>query len=347
MSINKIEREQMAFQIIKIHLLMFLMIVFSCEITFAAENVTIETKSGNLFENLVSDTILLLDPELKKIITDDFDHVVKNSKFELVVNSWKPRPNPRIRLATIYDRFNSNNIKESLSSLIQPVIEISCSSQKNDPLNEYQSKCIKNMFKYPVISKIEISYTYEPQRTVEQYIADLSGLNDTNRYQQMVRTSADIMNSLYEKVSKKNVTKSVNVVKYPLPIFSGSGSGVAKPSYSSTGSVCRKPSIGHNRKFDDLFVDMVNRNAAMAEYQHCLDMEKIKAGGNIGDINQRRQADEMRRMSGQMNASQAEMRNQQSQMQAQQAQQQAEMQRQQAEVQRMRDQQNFNNIWKK
>ena len=238
MSINKIEREHRAFQTIKIQLMMVLMVVFSCEITFAAENISIETKSSNLFENLVSDTVLLLDPDLKKIIADDFDHVVKNSKFELVVNSWKPRPNPRIRLVSIYDRFNSSNIKESFSSLIQPVVEIACSSQKHDPLNEYQSKCIKDMFKYPVISKIEINYTYEPGRTVEQYIADLSGLNDTNRYQQMVRSTADIMNGAFEKSSKKNVVKTVNIIKNPIPIHS-------PLQLSPQEKACRNSLVGH------------------------------------------------------------------------------------------------------
>ncbi len=226
---NGIHGEQAIFQRIRINLLMILVIVFSCEITFAAENITIETKTGNFFENLVSDTLLLLDPDLKKIIADDFDHVVTNSKFELPVNSWKPRPNPKIRLAVIYDRFNSNNVKESLASLVQPVVEIACSPQKHDPLSEYQSKCIKEMFGYPIIQSIEIKYTYDSGKTKEQYITDLTGLNNSNRYQQIVRTTADIMNSVYEKVSKKNVAKNVNIIKNPLKLVAvSSNSSVTK-----------------------------------------------------------------------------------------------------------------------
>lgn len=238
MSINKIDQDDKFFQSIRIHLLMVLVIVFSCEITFAAENITIETKTGNFFENLVSDTILLLDPDLKKIIANDFDHVVANSKFGLPVNSWKPRPNPKIRLAAIYDRFNSDNVKESLASLVQPVVEIACSPQKHDPLSEYQSKCIKEMFGYPIIQTIEIKYTYESGKTKEQHIANLTGLNNSNRYQQMVCTTADIMNSGYEKVTKRNVTKSVNVVKNPISIQS-------PLQLSPQAKACRKNLVGH------------------------------------------------------------------------------------------------------
>jgi len=50
----------------KVNLLIILFVVFSYEISFAAESIVIETKTDNLFENIVSDTLLLLDPDLKK-----------------------------------------------------------------------------------------------------------------------------------------------------------------------------------------------------------------------------------------------------------------------------------------
>ncbi len=222
MSKNKKKQKQRFLENIGINLLMVLLIVFSCEITFATENITSETKTWNLFDNIVSDTLLLLDPDLKKIIADDFNHVVNNSKFQVQVNSWKPRPNPKIKLASIYNNTNSNNIRESFSSLVQPVVEIACTPQKYDPLNEYQSKCIKELFNYPIIETIKIGYTYRPNTTIDQNIANLSGITDKYRYHQIVCTMADIMNGAYEKVSKKNVTKSVNFVKYPLALFAPS-----------------------------------------------------------------------------------------------------------------------------
>lgn len=225
MNINHRHSLKKILKSIRINLLTILLIVFSCEIIFATENITIETKTDNFFENFISDTILLLDTDLKKIIVDDLAHVVANSKFELVVNNWKPRSSPKIKLVNIYDRFNSDNIKESLAALAQPVVEIACSSQKYDPLNEYQSRCIKDMFKYPIIQPIEIKYIYKSGKTKEQHIANLTGLNDSNRYQQMVRTTADIMNSVYEKVCKKNITKSVNIIKYPLTFVAVKSAG--------------------------------------------------------------------------------------------------------------------------
>lgn len=306
MSMNGIHGEQGIFQRIRINLLMILVIVFSCEITFAAENITMETKTGNFFENLVSDTLLLLDPDLKKIIVDDFDHVVANSKFELPVNSWKPRPNPKIRLAVIYDRFNSNNVKESLASFVQPVVEIACSPQKHDPLSEYQSKCIKEMFGYPIIQPIEIKYTYESGKTKEQYITDLTGLNNSNRYQQIVRTTADIMNSAFEKMHNKKIVKAVSITKSPLPIVASGVSSGSGRSYGNTGastdsSNCRKPSppttrinsISRNPGTGSTITSYKTDNAEqynidMKGYEHRLDIEKIKAGGNLADIKQRR-----------------------------------------------------------
>ena len=152
----------------RLPLLVSLFFAFVGVNAFAAENITIETKNINFFENLISDTLYLLDPDLKKIIADDLDNVVSNSKFKLQVNSWKPRTNPKTRLATVYDRINRSNLKESISSLVQPVVEIACSSQKHDPLNNYQSECIKELFTYPIIQQIEINrgFKFEVQQPV-------------------------------------------------------------------------------------------------------------------------------------------------------------------------------------
>lgn len=298
MSMNKKNLKQRFPKNIGINLLVILLIVISCEITFATENITSETKTGNLFENIVSDTLLLLDPDLKKIIADDFNHVVNNSKFQVQVNSWKPRPNPKIRLASIYNNTNSNNIRESFASLVQPVVEIACTPQKYDPLNEYQSKCIKELFNYPIIETIKISYTFRPNTTIDQNIANLSGLNDKYRYHQIVCTIADILNGAYEKVSKKNVTKNVNFTKHPLPIVATGVSSGSGRSYGNTGAStnsCRKPSppttrinsiSGHTVTYKTDNYEQYNID--MKEYEHCLDIEKIKVGGNLADINHRR-----------------------------------------------------------
>lgn len=217
--------------------LVALLLAFSCEITSAAERITIETKSSDFFENLVSDTLLLLDSDLKKAIDDDFVHVLTNSRFTLQVNSWKPRPNPKTKLANIYKNINSNNIKENFASLVQPVVEIACSPQQYDPMNEYQLRCIKELFTYPINQPIEFKYTYKPNKTIDQFIADLTGLNISNRYQQIVNTTADILNSAFENVRKKDVVRSVNVFKYPLKLVS---TGVATGSTTTISSVNSK-----------------------------------------------------------------------------------------------------------
>ena len=141
MYMNQKNRILIIFERIRVILMMLLLIVFSCKITFGSENITIETKNDNFFENVISVTLFLLDSDLQKIIADDFAHVVNESKFTLQVNSEEP---------------------------------------------------------------------------IEQNIANLSNLNDSNRYQQIVHTTADIMNSTFEKIRNKNIVKNVNFVKHPM-----------------------------------------------------------------------------------------------------------------------------------
>lgn len=288
----------------KLILMVALFVAFSCRTSFTAENITINTENGDFFKNLVSDTYLLLDPVLQKIIADDFDHVVKSSRFQLQVNSWKPRPNPKNKITTIYNRFNNQNVKESLASLIQPVVEIACSPQQNDPLNEISSKCINELLKYRIIETIQIGYVFKSNTSIEQNITRLSNLNDRYRYHQIVWAIADILNGAYEKVSKKIITKNVNFTKYPLPIVAISVSSGSGRSYGNTGAStdsCRKPSppttrinsISRNPGTGATITSYKTDNAEqynidMKEYEHCLDIEKLKAGGNLADINQRR-----------------------------------------------------------
>jgi len=209
----------------RLALLVVFFIVFNCDNSFAFERIAIETKNDNFFENVVSDTLLLMDPYLRKIIAADFAHVVDRSEFNVQVNSWKPRPSPKRVLNDIYNDSNMNNIKESFASLGQPVVELAC-TQRNDQLNEYQTKCIKELFKYPIIHTIQIRYIYNPKKTIEQNIILLSNLNDGNRYQQIVSTIAEIMNSAFEKAQNIQVVKDVLVVKYPLGMLAVSSDSV-------------------------------------------------------------------------------------------------------------------------
>lgn len=324
-------------------LLTILSLVVNCDILFAYEKFNIETQTSDFFSNIISDSTLLLDSDLKRIINNDLDRIVTNSKFAYKGYAWPPRTDPKVLLRNIYSDIDKKNLGESLARIIEPVVEIACTPKQYDPLNSISPKCIKNTLAYPVITQIEIIYLFESKKSIDQYIYELNGLNDNNRYQQMVHTIADIMNSAFEKISKKNIFKTVDLVKYPLPNFAYSRTGSDNGS-SSTSSNCSKPSmssIGSGLKRQQDY------QADMIEYKHCLDMEKIKAGVSLGGVNQQQQTDEMRRLNGQMSIQRSEMQNQNAQIEAQRAQQQAEMQRQQAEMLRMQQQQKFNDIWNK
>lgn len=261
--------------IIMRQLLTVLFILLCSKISFAAENISIKTNSTNFFENIISDTLLLLDPDLKKIIADDLDSVVAHSKFQLPVNSWKPRPNPKNSLLTIYDRITSNNLPDSLASLIQPIVELACIPQKYDPTNDISSQCIKEMFKYPILEPIVLKYSYISGKTKEQYITSLTGLNSNNRYQQMVLTTADIMNGAFEKVRQKKIAASVIVTKYPLPLVHA-GSSISSGSGGTGGSSNRSKADLERELLKDKLndKDYRDRNSQDSLNKRLKDLEK-------------------------------------------------------------------------
>jgi hypothetical protein len=197
-------------------LLTLLLIICCYGTSSAAENYTIDTKSDNFFENIVYDTMLLLDSDLRKTLAPDMATIVEHARFTPEPNSWKPRISPRGLLTTVYSDTNSSNIKENFSSLIKPVVEMACVSQQYDPMNNLSSKCVKDVLKYPVTEAIRINYSYTAPKSIDQYIEGLSGLNNTNRYQQIVRTMADLLNSAYDKSLNKGLVKNVIITKRPL-----------------------------------------------------------------------------------------------------------------------------------
>lgn len=197
--------------------LVTLLLIICCSgIAVAAENYTFDTKSSNFFENVVYDTMLLLDSDLRKSLVPDMATIVEHARFTQEPNTWKPRISPRGLLTNIYADTNSSNIKESFSSLIKPVVEMACVSQQYDPMNNLSSKCVKDVLKYPVTDTIKIGYSYTEPKTIDQCINGLSGLSSNNRYQQIVRTTADLLNSAYSKSLNKPVEKNVTIVKRPL-----------------------------------------------------------------------------------------------------------------------------------
>lgn len=271
----------------KLTCLAVVLFVFSCKFTFAAENIVIQTESSGFFFNIISDATLLLDPDLKKIIANDFDHIVNKSKFNYQGDNWPPRINSKVMISNIYSDINKNNIKESMARLVQPVVEAACTSQRYDPLNDFAPKCIKKLLNYSIITKIEIKYDYKSKKNIDMYTADLIGLNDSNRYQQMVRTVADIMNSAYENISKKAVVKSANLIKNPIPLvqlIGLSSSGAHETSSSISISKCTKPFAPFSNS------EVQRYNIEIEEYRHCLDLEKIRAGASPSNIIQERNA---------------------------------------------------------
>lgn len=194
------------------------LLLISCfsSIAVAAENYTFDTKSNNFFDNVVYDTMLLLDSDLRKTLAPDMATIVEHARFTQETNTWKPRISPRGLLTNIYTDMNSSNIKESFSLLIKPVVEMACVSQQYDPMNNLSSKCVKEVLKYPVSEAIRISYSYSAPKSIDQYIDGLSGLSSNNRYQQIVRTTADLLNSAYAKSLNKEIEKNVTIVKRPL-----------------------------------------------------------------------------------------------------------------------------------
>ena len=236
----------------KCFVLAMLVILFSCKNSLSVEHITIDTKSGDFFENIVSDVLLLLEHDLKKIIADDYSYVVNNSRFQLQANSWKPKPNPKTKLTSIFKQINKNNFKESFASAIQPVVEIACIPKSYDALNEYQSKCIKELFKYPIIQTINIGYDFKHGTSIDREITDLASVNDKFRYHQIVYSLADILNSAYERENKSRVSMSIDFVKHPIPIISAS-SNVIKSDISEAVIAAERKEL--DAKLDRIRID--------------------------------------------------------------------------------------------
>lgn len=203
-------------------LLVICLLSVSTGTSSAAPMFSIDTKSSDLFENVVSDTILLLDPGLKKIIESDFSRIVDTSKFTLQSQSWMPRQNPRIKLDNIYNDINSGNIKESFSSLVQPIIELACTPPQGDPLNEKFSYCVRTLIAYRIVNPMEIAYSYSSPMTVDELAAFLA-IQDSDKiyskkYRRIIYTLAHLMNGAYENMTKKKITRDVHFVKRPIPM---------------------------------------------------------------------------------------------------------------------------------
>lgn len=208
----------------------------------AEQNISIETQSSNLFENIVSDTLLLLDRSLQEKLSPDFDYIVKNSTFTIKKNSWIPKTNPKITLLHEYHNMNVDNLHTSFASIIQPVIELACFPRGQDPFNELSSKCIRALFVYPIIQPIRINYNYDNTTDIEQTIGDLpGGVDDSDKYKKIVRVMADIMNSAFARSSNSDIKVSLNVVKYPLELVQSYSPG--KKAHSVNNSTAKSAKL--------------------------------------------------------------------------------------------------------
>ena len=187
-----------------------------CSSATAATTINIDTKSDSFFENVVSDAFLLLDSGLRKHLTEDKDYIIEHARFNPESHGWQVRQNPKARLTSIYHDIKPENMKDSFASLIKPVVEAACAPQQYDPMNSVTGKCVREMLRYPISNPIRINYSFSQEKTVEQFAKDLNGLVSNNRYQQIVRTTADILNSAWSKSSGKPVEKSLVIVKKPL-----------------------------------------------------------------------------------------------------------------------------------
>lgn len=297
-----------------------LIFAFSPRFTYSAENITIQTENSGFFFNIISDATYLLDPDLKTVVAADFNSIVDKSKFNYQGYNWPPKIDAKTRISNIYRDIHKNNIKESMARLVQPVVEAACTPQHYDPFNDFPPKCIKNLLNYSIITTINIKYDYKSKKSIDMYTDDLKGLNDKNRYQQMVRTIADIMNNAYERFSKKIVVKNANIVKHPIQLVGASSVGSRKASKCVKPNAPHMPSYRNEmeeyEKCHDLEMINVaesstaanNRNstssscvepnspfsqsykADMVEYEQCLNLKKIASGASPYDIIQERNA---------------------------------------------------------
>lgn len=213
-------------------LIAVLLLVFSSSAAHATANYSIATRSTDFFENVVSDTLLLLDQELRSSLQPELETIISHARFTQERNAWTPRTNHRAQLATIHGNTTATTLKESFAALIRPVVELACVSSEYDPMNSIAARCVKETLSYPVTDTLRINYRYAAPKGVDQYIAGLAGLNSANRYQQIVRTTADLLNSAYQTAHNRPVTVQAQLVKQPMS-YIVTGKGTSRSSGSS------------------------------------------------------------------------------------------------------------------
>ena len=246
------------------YIILSLFILSSTDV-LAVESYKIDTNSNNLFQNIVSDTILLLDNDLQHEFLSDYKKIIADSTFQLEKHSWKPRSNPVSKIKTIYLSMDSKNIKNSFSSMIKPLIEIGCSPLQPDPLNELLTKCIKNLLRYPIIDTVIIDYEYRKQ-SVDKIIHGPKVIDENSQYQRMVITLADLINNGYARINNNNISKVVKIVKYPLPHLAAS----APPPMSAVDlSVINYERIKLESDIDSKRLECTDTGHKMSQRKNC------------------------------------------------------------------------------
>ncbi|NJD38075.1 MAG: hypothetical protein FIA89_07090 [Geobacter sp.] len=135
-------------------------LIFAWVSVVSSEAINVTSPGPGFFENVVLDSLLLMDGELQQTLAADIAYLVKTAHFTPQANSWIPKPHPKGRLLNIYNSLNTGNLKDSFTSMVAPVVEMACMSQQYDPMNDSSSKCVSRILKYPIIETIQINYSY-------------------------------------------------------------------------------------------------------------------------------------------------------------------------------------------
>lgn len=236
----------------------------------SAKTIKIETQSPYFFDNVVLDSLLLMDRELQRVLANDISHLVKSASFTPQPSRWLPRPPPKGRLLNIYNSINAKNLSESFTSMVAPVIEMACTSRHYDPLNDSSSKCVSQILKYPIIDLIQINYTYVQGKSFDQLVSNLQNSTNADRYQNIVSTLADLMNSGYQKNANTRIAKKMNVIKYPLPLVATTGSSVQN---GTSGGMTNEDIINEkallNAELDRKRIECTDAKHNMAQRKSC------------------------------------------------------------------------------
>lgn len=187
--------------------------------TSFANNIVYETFTPDFFENVILDSMLMMDERAVMSISYKYADITKNSRFIQQNNTWIPGPSPKSVISRVINENRKDEIDFVVSSIVKPIVELSC-SKNSDLLGSFRKKCIDDLLRYRIIDKIVINCDKFNKYNIDGIFDALTNSNN-QKYEHVVCAISTIVNKLQTNNNKEIYSINRSIIKYPLPAAVG------------------------------------------------------------------------------------------------------------------------------